>query len=244
MPEGPAPRDGVGTGGPRDATRLIAEATRRAVESALRRLAAQGFPSSDLLVLDIGGRGRPYAGAVAAALGAAGSRPRHIVADPGPDADVVSRAENLPVRSGTAGLVLCTQVLEHVEDPAAAVREMARVLRPGGACLLTTHGTWFYHPDPEDYWRWTGAGLRRLFTQSGFRDVDVRPVGGTKLALATLVSTGLQRAPGGAASRFAQRVMAAPVAWVAERLWLDEAEDRRSVPGELALNYVVTARRV
>jgi SAM-dependent methyltransferase len=164
------------------------------------------------------------------------------VADPGPGADVVSVAEHLPVRSGTIGLVLCTQVLEHVMDPAAAVREMARVLRPGGACLLTTHGTWFYHPDPEDYWRWTGAGLARLFTQAGFRDVDVRPVGGTKLALATLVSTGLQRAPGGSSSRLVQRLVAAPVAWLAERRWLDEGDDRRTVPGELALNYVVTAR--
>ena len=33
-------------------------------------------------------------------------------------------------------LVLCTQVLEHVEDPDAAVRELHRVTRPAGACSL------------------------------------------------------------------------------------------------------------
>jgi SAM-dependent methyltransferase len=237
MTEGPAPRDGV---------RLVGEATRRAVEAALRRLAADRLPchaGGEVLLLDVGGRGRPYAALASSALAPAGYRTRHIVADPGADSEIICLAERLAVRDGAAGLVLCTQVLEHVPDPSAAVKEMARVLLPGGACLLTTHGTWFYHPDPEDYWRWTGAGLRRLFTEAGFTGVDVRPVGGTKLALATLVATSLQRAPGGGASRLARTLMAKPVAWMAERLWLDPGDDRRSVPGELALNYVVTARR-
>jgi SAM-dependent methyltransferase len=56
--------------------------------------------------------------------------------------------------------VLSTQVLEHVLDPDVYLRECYRVLRPGGRLLLSTHGFMFYHPDPDDYWRWTCAGLR------------------------------------------------------------------------------------
>jgi hypothetical protein len=33
---------------------------------------------------------------------------------------------------------------------------------------LSTHGTWPYHPDPTDYWRWTIDGLRREINSAGF----------------------------------------------------------------------------
>jgi SAM-dependent methyltransferase len=68
----------------------------------------------------------------------------------------------VPVEDGSFDAVLSTQVLEHVEDPAAYLAEARRLLRPGGALILSTHGIWEYHPSPSDYWRWTSAGLRKL----------------------------------------------------------------------------------
>lgn len=47
------------------------------------------------------------------------------------------KAEKLPCRPGTADLVLLKEVLDHCYDPRAALREAARVLRPGGVVLLT-----------------------------------------------------------------------------------------------------------
>jgi SAM-dependent methyltransferase len=41
-------------------------------------------------------------------------------------------SRGLPFRDGAFDVVLCEQVLEHLDDPAAALREIARVLRPGG----------------------------------------------------------------------------------------------------------------
>jgi SAM-dependent methyltransferase len=58
-------------------------------------------------------------------------------------------------------------VLEHVASPAAYLAECRRILRPGGLLLLSTHGYWFYHPNPGDYWRWTGSGLERQLTLAG-----------------------------------------------------------------------------
>jgi SAM-dependent methyltransferase len=90
-----------------------------------------------------------------------------------PKADLELTPEGtIPVPSETADLVLSTQVLEHVDDPRAYLRECARVLRPGGKLLLSTHGIMYYHPDPEDYWRWTCAGLRRLIEEHGFGVVE------------------------------------------------------------------------
>ena len=74
----------------------------------------------------------------------------------------------VPVDDATCDAVLSTQVLEHVADPAVYLRECARVLRPGGRLLLSTHGLMVYHPDPDDYWRWTCAGLPRAVRQAGF----------------------------------------------------------------------------
>ena len=51
---------------------------------------------------------------------------------------VQANLEALPFEDEAFDLVLCTQVIEHLLDPAAGVRELARVLRPGGVLVLTT----------------------------------------------------------------------------------------------------------
>ena len=85
---------------------------------------------------------------------------------PQPAAELVGRVEELPVEDGAFDLVLCTQVLEHCDDPARAVAELRRVTAPGGRVLASTHGVQVYHPSPQDYWRWTYAGLERLFAET------------------------------------------------------------------------------
>ena len=228
----------------RDGAFLIKQALRLALAEALREIHP---PDGELTLLDVGGRGRPYAGLVAESLRQPAGRINHFVLDPALEtvgADVVSTAEHLPIASGSAEIVLCTQVLEHVADPLAAVSEMARVLSPGGVCLLTTHGTWFYHPDPEDFWRWTPAGLARLFGEAGFGKVTVRPVGGTKLSLAALVLTALDRASGsGPLGGILRRIFIAPCNWILWSLLSGRITGRESRAGELVIDYIVTAIR-
>jgi SAM-dependent methyltransferase len=47
----------------------------------------------------------------------------------------------LPVRDGAVDAVLAVHMLYHVPDRQAAVRELRRVLRPGGVCVAVTNGT-------------------------------------------------------------------------------------------------------
>ena len=75
-----------------------------------------------------------------------------------PVAELRGPVEALPVEDGSFDLVLCTQVLEHCDDPAQAVRELRRVTAPGGRVLASTHGVQWYHPSPVDYWRWDARG--------------------------------------------------------------------------------------
>ena len=66
-------------------------------------------------------------------------------------------------------IVLSNQVLEHVDTPSGYLQEAMRILKPGGTAIITTHGYWFYHPTPNDYWRWTSAGLRKTIEAEGFK---------------------------------------------------------------------------
>lgn len=50
----------------------------------------------------------------------------------------VADGARLPLRSGSCGAVVCTEVLEHVDDPGLVFAEVARVLRPGGLAYVTT----------------------------------------------------------------------------------------------------------
>lgn len=103
-----------------------------------------------------------------------------------PLADVaIDSGGRLPLPDRSVDLVLSSQVLEHVDDPAAYLCESLRVLRPGGHLLLSTHGMMFFHPDPVDYWRWTGQGLRKIVQDTGFELVSQRGIMG-------LAASGLQ----------------------------------------------------
>jgi SAM-dependent methyltransferase len=104
-----------------------------------------------------------------------------------PAADIEGSVEALPVADASFDVVLCTQVLEHVNDPGQAVRELHRVTSPGGRVLASTHGVQVYHPSPDDFWRWTHAGLVRLFSKSSdWASVSVTPVGGAATCLAAM----------------------------------------------------------
>jgi SAM-dependent methyltransferase len=106
-----------------------------------------------------------------------------------PHADVQGAVESLPLDDGGFDVVLCLQVLEHADDPAQAVRELRRVTAPGGRVLASTHGVQVYHPAPNDLWRWTHAGLERLFRENGdWSSVTVRPGGGSAACIGMLVS--------------------------------------------------------
>lgn len=97
----------------------------------------------------------------------------------------------VPLPEASFDLVLSTQVLEHVEDPDTYLAESMRLLRGGGWLLLSTHGIMYYHQDPEDYWRWTPAGLEKLVSRHGFDVVASRGVLGLLAAALQLIEDGI-----------------------------------------------------
>jgi SAM-dependent methyltransferase len=159
-----------------------------------------------------------------------------------PAADLQGTADAIPVPDGSFDLVLCTQVLEHADDPAATVRELRRVVAPGGRVLASTHGVQVYHPAPVDLWRWTHAGLARLFADNGdWSSVTVQPGAGVAASLGMLLATyadlGFRRAGLGVVGRLFVATLNA-TARTLDRRFPALREPR---PGTIFANYHVVA---
>jgi len=101
--------------------------------------------------------------------------------------DVVATAYNLPFGDFAVDTVLCTEVLEHLEEPELALKEFARVLRPGGTILITAPFIWHIHEEPRDFFRYTCYGLDYLAKRAGLHVLDVRPLNGFWVTWAQLL---------------------------------------------------------
>ena len=81
---------------------------------------------------------------------------------PGRGVDRIEDAHALRFADDWAGSVLILETLEHVEDPARAMAEIHRVLRPGGIVVASSCMDLPVHEHPADYWRFTPQGFDLL----------------------------------------------------------------------------------
>jgi SAM-dependent methyltransferase len=90
--------------------------------------------------------------------------------------------QNLSLGDGSADLILCNHVLEHVIDDRSAISEIARVLREDGEAILTVPGFWnpgdltveFTSPDRNGHWRHYGTDFEKLLGAS-FQTIEHVP---------------------------------------------------------------------
>jgi SAM-dependent methyltransferase len=161
-------------------------------------------------------------------------------------ADVVTD-EFLPFADASFDLVLCTQALHFVAEPRGAVREFERVLRPGGAVVVTVPHVWEYDRTVLEH-RFTEPSLAALF--EGWNDIRVVENGGRAVTWTTATGRMLGLAEWSLRQRSALARAASPAFGVAHLLVnlvgtaLDRLE-RRMVHGSITLppNLLLTARR-
>jgi len=199
-------------------------------------LADPALSLKDARVLDFGCGARPYEGWFAAA----GARYRGADID-GAHEVAIRPDGTLAGADGEYDLVASFQVLEHVWDLATYLGEARRVLRPDGVLLLSTHGSWLYHPHPHDYRRWTAEGLQREVESRGFRLLRIEPVVGPLAWTTVFRSLGaahvLKELPLGSA------LCAASAVLYNLRAWLEDRMTPRSITAVNACTYIGLFRR-
>ncbi|MGD2114369.1 MAG: methyltransferase domain-containing protein [Acidobacteriota bacterium] len=167
---------------------LFPDSLRDRVIAAARCRSGPGGPGEPAVVVDLGAG----SGFLTGGLLAAGARV--IAVDPAeamlieqrrkfPEA-VASRqlrlrragAEAIPLADDSVDAVVANMVLHHVEDPAAAIREIARVLRPGGRVVISdldAHDHERLRTEQHDRW----LGFERGDVRAWLRDAGLEAAG-------------------------------------------------------------------
>jgi ubiquinone/menaquinone biosynthesis C-methylase UbiE len=88
--------------------------------------------------------------------------------------DILSDITRIPEPDASFGAIMCTEVLEHLQDPLAAIREFRRLLKVGGYLILTSPFCSLTHFSPFHFY----SGFNRYFYKQhlegmGFRIIEI-----------------------------------------------------------------------
>ena len=90
--------------------------------------------------------------------------------------DIIGSVEDIPLGDESVDSIICIEVLQQVKNPAKAVEEFYRVLKPEGYCLVAVPQT---QPiGPVNYFTFSDLWLEELFKKSGFKIVTLEQQGG------------------------------------------------------------------
>jgi SAM-dependent methyltransferase len=149
--------------------------------------------------------------------------------------DAIADLTALPFRAATFDASINIVTLEHIREPACALREIERTLAPGGQLLLIVPHEWEVHQSPHDYYRYTRHGLAYLFDEAGFSEYRIEPVGGYFRLMSRRLLNGLQFFDG--LWFFLAAIFLAPPALVMP--WFDSLDRERN----FTLGYICIAKK-
>jgi ubiquinone/menaquinone biosynthesis C-methylase UbiE len=89
--------------------------------------------------------------------------------------DIVCDIVSIPLPDHSIDAIMCTEVLEHIPDPNAAIREFSRLLKPGGYLLITAPFASLTHFAPYHF----STGFSRFYyekhlPENGFEITDLQ----------------------------------------------------------------------
>ena len=182
--------------------------------SAILRALRQDLPGLHGTLLDIGCGYKPYKSVV---LAVPSRVTRYIGLDfkngdyPAPDMEW--DGHQIPLGDSSVDCAMATEVFEHCPGPELLMREIRRVLKPGGVLFFTVPFLWPLHDVPHDEYRFTPFSLRRHLCDAGFDGIEIRALGGWDAGLAQMIGLWVRRRPMGKTARAILSRLAVPIVW-------------------------------
>lgn len=103
--------------------------------------------------------------------------------------DVVANLNKpLPFSDNFTDTIFLFNVIYILEDPVKTLREINRILKPGGRLFITSPFIFNEAKEPNDYWRFTSEGLEKILKEAGFNEILIKPVGERFSAAVYLIS--------------------------------------------------------
>lgn len=94
------------------------------------------------------------------------------------ETDIVSDICSIPCPSSSFDAILCTEVLEHVPYPSDALKELSRLLKPGGKLILTVPSNCLRHMDPYFFFSgFSDRWIEKILDDNALDIETIEPVG-------------------------------------------------------------------
>lgn len=137
--------------------------------------------------------------------------------------------------------ILCTQVLEHVPNPNAFLKNISRVLKQNGIAIVTAPLVAALHEEPNDYYRFTKYALRDLFKNNGFSIISLKEEGNWISSTITMTAFYLESTCNRYLLRIPKKIV---IAWLMLfGTLLSYLPSRFTKPIKYPMNYLVIARK-
>ncbi len=95
---------------------------------------------------------------------------------------------SIPLADNSQDWIIVTEFLEHYYDTASILKEMRRVLKPGGSLFFSIPFIYSLHEVPHDHHRFTPFSLSKHFADAGYASHDIYPRGGFNYSLVIMMS--------------------------------------------------------
>ena len=145
----------------------------------------------------------------------------------------------IPVSDSEFDVVLCTEVLEHVPDPISALKELCRVLAPGGELFISAPLGSGVHQQPYHFYGgFSPYFYQKFLSDFGMHDICIEPLGGLMKHVAQESHrVGRVLAAAGDTSDSMRYLL---MEWLPRFLF---AQDKKHFVPEFTVGYVIVARK-
>jgi SAM-dependent methyltransferase len=121
------------------------------------------------------------------------------------------------LKDNSVDCAMATEFFEHCPEPELVMKEICRVLRPGGKMFFTVPFLWPLHDVPNDQYRYTPFSLKRHLTESGFNKIHLHALGGWNECLAQMIGLYVRRKPMCTSVKLLASFLALPLMYLLSR---------------------------